>query len=57
MGYGTRTFLMHPSTGYKDFLCFFVRDMNFFGKNPSNYICIISRGGNSHRLGYEMYHF
>ena len=30
--------------------------MNFFWKK-SNYICIISRGGNSHRLGYEMYHF
>ena len=25
-------FLMLPSTGHKDFLCFMVRDMNFFGK-------------------------
>ena len=40
----------------KIFCVFMVRDMNFFWKK-SNYICIISRGGNSHRLGYEMCHF
>ena len=45
------------SMGHKDFLGFMVPDMNFFGKNLSNYICIISWGGNSHKLGYKMCHF
>ena len=56
-GMGQGLFLMFPSTGHKDFCVFMVRDMNFFGKNLSNYICIIPRGGNSHKLGYEMCHF
>ena len=57
-GTGQGLFLMLPSTGHKDFLCFMVRDMNlFWKKNLSNCIIIISRGGNSHRLRYEMCHF
>ena len=46
------------STGHKDFLCFYGTGHElFFEKNLSNYVCIISRGGNSHRLGYKMCHF
>ena len=57
-GTGQGLFLMLPSTGHKDFCVFMVQDMNFFlEKNLSNCIIIISRGGNSHRLGYEMCHF
>ena len=38
-GYGTRTFLMLPSTGHKDFSCLFmVRDMNLVGKKISQII-------------------
>ena len=49
---------MLPSTGHKDFLCFYGRGHELFlEKNLSSYICIISRSGNSHRLGYEMCHF
>ena len=55
---GQGLFLMLPSTGHKDFLCFYGMGHElFFEKNLSNCICIISRGGNSHRLGYEMCHF
>ena len=56
-GTGQGLFLMLPSTGHKDFLCFYGTGHELFlEKNLSNYICI-SRGGNSHRLGYEMCHF
>ena len=52
-GYRTRTFLMLPSMGHKDFLCFYDTGHELFlEKNLSNCIVIISRGGNSHRLGY-----
>ena len=44
--------------GHKDFLCFYGMGHELFlEKDLSNYICIISQGGNSHRLGYEMCHF
>ena len=57
-GMGQRLFLMLLSTGHKDFLCFYGTGHELFlQKNLSNYICIISRSGNSHRLGYEMCHF
>ena len=57
-GTGQGLFLMLPSMGHKDFLCFYgMRHELFLEKNLSNYICIISRGGNSHRLGYKMCHF
>ena len=57
-GTGQGLFLMLPSTGHKDFLCFYGTGHElFFGNNLSNYFCIISQGGNSHRLGYEMCHF
>ena len=43
-GTGQGLFLMLPSTGHKDFLCFYGTGHElFFGKNLSNYICIISR--------------
>ena len=45
-GTGQGLFLMLPSTGHKDFLCFYGTGHEFFlEKNLSNYICIISRGG------------
>ena len=52
-------FLMLPSTGHKDFLCFYGTGHELFlEKNLSNYICInLSWGAHSHRLGYEMCHF
>ena len=56
-GTGQGLFLMLLSTGHKDFLCFYGMGHELFWKNLSNYICIISRGGNSHKLGYEMCHF
>ena len=37
-GTGQGLFLMLPSTGHKDFLCFMVRDMNIFGKKISQII-------------------
>ena len=38
-GQGTRTFLMLPSTGHKDFLYFYGTGHELFlGKNLSNYI-------------------
>ena len=38
--YGTRTFLMLPSTGHKDFLCSYGmgHELFFWEKNLSNYI-------------------
>ena len=52
-GMGQGLFLMLPSMGHKDFLCFYGTGHElFFGKNLSNCIIIISRGGNSYRLGY-----
>ena len=57
-GMGQGLFLMLPNTEHKDFCVFMERDMNlFWKKNLSNCIIIISRGGNSDRLGYEMCHF
>ena len=57
-GTGQGLFLMLPSMGQKDFFVFlWYRTWTFLGKNLSNFICIISRGGNSRRLGYEMCHF
>ena len=45
--YGTQRFFVLLWYGHELFL----------EKNLSNYICIISRGGNSHRSGYKMCHF
>ena len=57
-GMGQGLFLMLLNTGHKDFLCFYGTGHELLlEKNLSNYICMISRGGNSHRLGYEMCHF
>ena len=51
-GKGEGLFLMLPSTGHKDFLCFYGNGHELFlEKDLSNCIIIISRGGNSHRLG------
>ena len=39
LGYGTRTFLMLPSTGHKYFLCFYGTGHElFWEKNLPNYI-------------------
>ena len=57
-GTGQRLFLMLPSTGHKDFLCFYGTGHEpFLEKNLSNCTIIISQGGNSHKLEYEMCHF
>ena len=57
-GTGQGFFLMLPSMGHKDFLCFYGTGHDLFlEKNLSNCIFIISRGGNSHKLEYEMCHF
>ena len=38
-GHGTMTFFLLPSTGHKDFLCFYGTGHELFmGKNLSNYI-------------------
>ena len=43
-GTGQGLFLMLPSMGHKDFLCFYGTGHELFlEKNLSNYICIISR--------------
>ena len=57
-GMGQGLSLMFPSMGRKDFLCFYgTGHERFLEKYLSNYICITSRGGNSHGLGYHMCHF
>ena len=56
-GTGQGLLLMLPSTGHKDFLCFYGRGHEYFLEKISNYICVISQGGDSHRLGYEMCYF
>ena len=57
-GMGQGLFLILPSMRHKDFLCFYGTGHElFWKKNLSDCIIVISRGGNSHKLEYEMCHF